>query len=192
MKTKKYGILYFAILTILLSFYGCTNKQSEIQNSLTNTEDAMKFLNGLEGKWIAVLDGDQSTYGFEYILSARDKVIIERLRTDIPTEMLTVYNLDNGILRANHFCQLQNQPNLIAVTSEDEGDLNFLCVGEVGNTKTHDELHMHGYHLMKTDSGIKVWMDMYQDGATAFQSKYELFRVDSERGQELTNLEQKH
>ena len=62
--------------------------------------------------------------------------------------MLTVYNLDNGILRANHFCQLQNQPNLVAVASETEGDLNFLCDGQVGNTKTHDELHMHGYHLM--------------------------------------------
>ena len=48
---------------------------------------------------------------------------------------------------------------------------------------------MHGYHLMKTDSGLKVWMDMYQDGAIVFQNKYELFRVDSERGQELTNLE---
>jgi len=189
MNTKKYGILNLTLLIIFTSICGCTNKKSEIQNSLTNTEDAMRFLKGLEGKWIAVLDNDQSTYGFEYILSARDKVIIERLRTDIPTEMLTVYNLDNGILRANHFCQLQNQPNLIAVTSEDEGDLNFLCVGEVGNTTTHDELHMHGYHLMKTDSGIKVWMDMYQDGAIAFQSRYELFRIDSERGQELANLE---
>jgi len=189
MKIKKHAILYLTLLIILIGISGCTNKKSEIQNSLTNTEDAMQYLKGLEGKWIAILDSDQSKYGFEYILSARDELIIERLRTDIPTEMLTVYNLDNGILRANHFCQLQNQPNLIAVTSEAEGDLNFLCVGEVGNTKTHDELHMHGYHLMKTDSGLKVWMDMYQDGAIVFQNKYELFRVDSERGQELTNLE---
>ena len=189
MKTNKHGIRYLSLLIIFISVFGCANKKSATQNHLTDTKAAINYLKSLEGKWIAILDSDQSKYGFEYILSARDEVIIERLRTDIPTEMLTVYNLDNGILRANHFCQLQNQPNLVAVASETEGDLNFLCDGEVGNTKTHDELHMHGYHLMKTDSGLKVWMDMYQDGEIAFQSRYELFRVESERGQELTNLE---
>jgi len=188
MNAKKQGIPYLTLLIIFTGICGCTNKKSEIQNSLTNTEDAMKYLNGLEGKWIAVLDSDKSKYGFEYISSARDGVIIERLRTDIPTEMLTVYNLDNGLLRANHFCQLQNQPNLIAVDSG-EGDLNFLCDGKVGNTKTHDEFHMHGYHLMKTDSSIKVWMDMYKDGEIMMNNRYELFRVDSERGQELSSLE---
>ena len=189
MKTKKHGKLYLTLLVIFIGIFGCTNNKSEIQNSLANTKDAMKYLKGLEGKWIAVLDSDQSKYGFEYILSARDEVIIERLRTDIPTEMLTVYNLDNGILRANHFCQLQNQPNLIAVASETEGDLHFLCDEQVGNTASHDELHMHGYHLMKNDSSLIVWMDMYKDGAILFENRYELFRVDSQQAQELINLD---
>ena len=183
------AILYLALLIIFIGICGCTNKKSEIKNSLTDTEGAMSYLKGLKGKWIAVLDSDQSKYGFEYILSARDGVIIERLRTDIPTEMLTVYNLDNGILRANHFCQLQNQPNLVAVASETEGDLHFLCDEQVGNTASHNELHMHGYHLMKTDSSLIVWMDMHKDGVLAFESRYELFRVDSEQGRELTILE---
>ena len=187
MNTIRLGILHLTLLTLFLGIFGCTNKKSEIKNSLTDTEDAISYLKGLEGKWVAVLDSDQSKYGFEYILSARDGVIIERLRTDIPTEMLTVYNLDNGILRANHFCQLQNQPNLIAVASETEGDLHFLCDGQVGNTASHDELHMHGYHLMKTDSSLIVWMDMYKDGVLDFESRYELFRVDSPHGRELTN-----
>jgi len=178
MNNKKPRILYLALLMLFLVISGCTNKKPEIQNVLADTENAMRFLNALEGKWIATLDSDQSTYGFEYISSAREGVIIERLRTDIPTEMLTVYNLDNGVLRANHFCQLQNQPNLIAVNSG-EGELNFLCTGEVGNTKTHDEFHMHGYHLIKTDSSIKVWMDMYKDGEVMMNNRYELFRVDS-------------
>ena len=189
MNTRRHGIFYLPLLVIFACFCGCTNKKDKIKNSLTDTEDAISYLQGLEGKWIAVLDNDQSKYGFEYILSARDGVIIERLRTDIPTEMLTVYNLDNGILRANHFCQLQNQPNLIAVASETEGDLHFLCDEQVGNTASHDELHMHGYHLMKTDSSLIVWMDMYKDGAIDFESRYELFRVDSQHGRELTKLE---
>ena len=103
--------------------------------------------------------------------------------------MLTIYNLDDGILRANHFCQLQNQPNLIAVNSEVEGDLHFLCNEQVGNTRSHDELHMHGVHFQKKDSSLVVWMDMYKNGAISFETRYELFRVDSEQGRELTNLE---
>jgi len=103
--------------------------------------------------------------------------------------MLTVYNLDDGTLFANHFCQLQNQPKLIAVNSDIEGDLHFLCDGRVGNTKTHDELHMYGIHFKKEDSSLIIWMDMFKNGSKDFETKYELFIVDSEKGQELINLE---
>ncbi len=103
--------------------------------------------------------------------------------------MLTVYNLDEGILIANHFCQLQNQPKLIAVASNIEGDLHFLCDGQVGSTKSHDELHMHGVHFQQKDSSLIIWMDMYKNGSIDFETKYELFRVDSEKGRELIDLE---
>ena len=56
-----------------------SNNKNEIQDSITNTEDAMSYLRGLEGEWIATLESDNSQYGFEYILSARENVIIERL-----------------------------------------------------------------------------------------------------------------
>jgi hypothetical protein len=178
-------------LLIFIGINGCSNKETETQDSVINTEDSMSYLRGLEGEWIATLEGDNSQYGFEYTLSARDNVIIERLRTDIPTEMLTVYNVEHNILKASHFCQLQNQPKLIAVNSG-EGDINLLCTGEVGNTSSHDEFHMHGYHILKTDTGYKVWMDMYKDGEIMMNNRYELFRIDSERGQELTNLKEKN
>ena len=188
MNRKTRLIKHLALLLILVGISGCKNKKIEIQDSITNTEDAMSYLRGLEGKWIATLENDNSLYGFEYILSARDNVIIERLRTDIPTEMLTVYNVEYNILKASHFCQLQNQPKLIAVNSG-EGDINLLCTGEVGNTANHDEFHMHGYHILKTDKGYKVWMDMFKDGKIVMNNRYELFRVDSEEGQELIDSE---
>ena len=188
MKTKKFVIKHLTLLLILIGISGCTNKKSKIQNSLTNTEDAMSYLRGLEGEWIATYEGDQNLYGFEYILSAHGTIISERIRTNLPTEMLTVYNLDNGILKADHFCQLKNHPKLIAVNSG-EGDINLLCTGEVGNTSNHDEFHMHGYHILKTDKGFKVWMDMFKDGEIVMNNRYDLFKVDSEKGQELINLE---
>ena len=48
---------------------------------------------------------------------------------------------------------------------------------------------MHGYHILKTKKGYKVWMDMFKDGEIVMNNRYELIRVDSERGQELTNLQ---
>jgi len=191
MKTKKNAILYLTLLIIFISFCGCTHKQSETQNQLTYTKDAISYLKGLEGKWI-VQGGEEGIFGWEFDLTSRDGVIIERLKTGTPTEMLTIYNLDDEILRANHFCQLQNQPNLIAVTSEIEGDLHFLCNEQVGNAKSHDELHMHGVHFQKKDSSLVIWMDMYKNGAISFETRYELFRVGSEHGQVLTNLELKY
>jgi len=187
MKTKKYKTLYLTLLVVLISFCGCTEKVSKNRNQLTDTKAAISYLKGLEGKWI-VQGGEEGIFGWEFDLTSREGVIIERLKTGTPTEMLTIYNLDDGVLRANHFCQLQNQPNLIAVTSETEGDLHFLCNEEVGNTRSHNDLHMHGVHFQKKDSSLTVWMDMYKNGAISFETRYKLFRVDSEKGQELANL----
>ena len=125
-------------------------------------------------------------FGWEFDVTSRGSVIIERLKVGTPAEMTTVYHLDNGILLGNHLCQLQNQPNLTAVESETEGDLHFLCDGQVGSTQSHNELHMHGVHFQKKDSSLVIWMDMLEDGEVAFETRYELFRVESERSQELT------
>jgi len=188
MKTKELSILYLMLSIILLLNTGCTNNQTHVSNTLQDTETAINYLKGLEGEWV-VQGGKEGVFGWEFDLTSRDGVIIERLKKGSPTEMLTIYNLDDGILRANHFCQLQNQPNLTAVASEIEGDLHFLCNGQVGDTKSHDELHMHGVHFQKRDSSLVIWMDMYKNGNIAFKTRYELFRADSKQGQALTNLE---
>lgn len=188
MKFLKIGIQYIALFTILISNNSCENKQSEFQNTLTDTETAFNYLKQFEGKWI-VQGGKEGIFRWEFDLTSRDGIIIERLKKGTPTEMLTVYNLDKGILFANHFCQLQNQPKLIAVTSDIEGDLHFLCDGQVGGTNSHDELHMHGVHFQKEESSLIIWMDMHKNGSKDFETKYELFRIESEKGRELINLE---
>jgi len=187
MKIIKTITFYLTLITIFIGISGCINKQYEVQKPLTDTETAINYLKQLEGKWI-VNGGKEGIFEWEFDLTSRDNVIIERLKKGTPTEMLSVYNLDDGTLFANHFCQLQNQPKLIAINSDIEGDLHFLCKGEVGNTKSHDELHMHGVHFKKEDSSLIIWMDMYKNGSVDFETRYELFRIDSEKGQELTKL----
>lgn len=171
----------------LLFLLSCSNRKSKISNLHYDAEKAFNYLKVLEGEWI-VDGGKEGVFRWEFDLTSRDSVIIERLKIGTLTEMLSIYNLDEGILRANHFCQLQNQPNLVAVNSETAGDLHFLCDGTVGSAKSHNELHMHGVHFQKQGESIVIWMDMYKDGVKDFETRYDLFRVDSEKGIELSTI----
>ena len=185
MISKNIKIQFFIISLIVICITACTNKQSEVPTALPDTKFAINYLKGLEGKW--VVQGDkEGVFGWEFDVTSRGRVIVERLKVGTPTEMTTVYHLDNGVLIGNHYCQLQNQPHLTAITSETEGDFHFLCNGKVGNTQSHDELHMHGVHFQKKDKSLLIWMDMFKNGKLDFETRYELFRVDSMRTQEVT------
>jgi hypothetical protein len=137
---------------------------------------ALAYLKALEGEWV-VDGGDEGTFGWEFDVTARGGVVVERLKVGTPTEMTTVYHLDHGTLVASHFCQLGNQPRLTAVTSVVEGDLHFVCDGQVGATASHAELHMHGVHFKRTGESVVIWMDMLENGDVAFQTTYTLRRV---------------
>ena len=131
----------------------CTSNQEHNQNNLQDTETALNYLKGLQGKW-EVRSDKEGIFGWEFDVTSRGKVVIERLKVGTSTEMTTVYNIDKGVLKGSHYCQLQNQPYLTAVNSETDGDLHFLCDGQVGNTNSHDELHMHGVHFKKKENSL--------------------------------------
>lgn len=138
---------------------------------------ALDYLRGLQGRWV-VQGGDEGPFGWEFDVTSREGVVVERLKVGTPTEMATVYHLDDGTLVASHYCQLGNQPRLTAVKSEAEGDLHFVCDGDVGSTESHAELHMHGVHFQKKGDSLLIWMDMLENGEVAFQTTYELVRAD--------------
>ena len=165
---------YLTISLFVLCLACCTKNKPQDHSPLTNNEAALDYLKGLKGEWV-VDGGKEGIFGWEFDVTSRGKVVVERLKTGTPTEMTTVYHLDyleNGNLVGNHYCQLQNQPNLRAVTSEVEGDLHFLCDGSVGSTKSHDELHMHGVHFQKKGSSLMIWMDMHKNGSKDFETRY--------------------
>jgi hypothetical protein len=56
----------------------------------------------------------------------------------------------------------------------------FVCNGEVGNAKSHAELHMHGVHFQKKGDAVLIWMDMVKDGEVAFTTSYELVPADAD------------
>ena len=180
MKSKKIILQLLALSLIFICFSACKEEQGQRQekviDNIQDTEAALNYLKELQGKW-EVNGGDEGVFGWEFDVTSRGNVVVERLKVGTPSEMATVYNIDQGVLKGSHYCQLQNQPHLTAVNSETEGDLHFLCDGQVGNTQSHDELHMHGVHFLKNENSLLVWMDMVENGKVKFETKYELFRV---------------
>ena len=162
---------------VLFNLVACNPRESQTPNQISNAEEAFDYLKELKGEWV-VDGGDEGTFGWEFDVTSRGGVIVERLKVGTETEMATVYHLEEGMLIGNHFCQLQNQPRLAAVESDTEGDLHFLCNGRVGSTRSHNELHMHGVHFQKKDSSLLIWMDMLENEEVAFVTRYELIRVD--------------
>ena len=173
----KFNIPVVLFALIIFCVLDCSPRQSKIPKDISNAEEALEYLKGLKGQWV-VDGGDEGVFGWEFDVTARGGVVVERLKVGTPTEMATVYHIEEGMLIGNHFCQLQNQPRLSAVESDTEGDLHFLCNGRVGSTRSHNELHMHGVHFQKNDSSLLVWMDMLENEEVAFVTRYELFRAD--------------
>ena len=180
MNSKKTVRQLLILSLIIICFVACKKEQEQKQimdnDNIQNAEAALNYLKELQGNW-EVNGGDEGVFGWEFETTSRGNVVVERLKVGTPTEMTTVYNIDKGVLKGSHYCQLQNQPHLTAVNSETDGDLHFLCDGQVGNTQSHDELHMHGVHFKKKENSLLVWMDMVENGKVKFETKYELFRV---------------
>jgi len=168
---KGLTLIMFGSIALLLN--SCQSNSNVESNVEIESSSALKYLKELEGDW-TVDGGDEGTFGWEFDITARGNVIVENLKVGTPAEMTTVYTIDNGKLKANHYCQLNNQPSLMQVNLEKEGDLHFECNGDVGNTQSHDELHMHGVHFRKEDNKVVIWMDMMEKGKISFETKYTL------------------
>jgi hypothetical protein len=170
MVSMRRGLMLIIFGSVALLLNSC---QSDLNNEKIDSSAAFSYLKNLEGSWI-VDGGDEGTFGWEFDITARGNVIVEKLKVGTPAEMTTIYTIDNGNLKANHYCQLNNQPSLMQVNLDIEGDLHFECNGNVGNTQSHDELHMHGVHFMKKDDKVVIWMDMMEKDKVTFETKYTL------------------
>jgi hypothetical protein len=179
-----FGMQILVVGILVFSIANCDNSLAQQVKTETDAgslvgQQAFDYLKGLKGKWV-VDDGVEGKFGWEFDVTSRGSVVIERLKVGTETEMTTVYFLDGGKLHAQHYCQLINRPHLTAVSNAEDGDVHFLCNEKVGGTKSHNELHMHGVHFQKKDDSVLIWMDMVKDGKVAFQTKFKLVRADSD------------
>jgi hypothetical protein len=118
------------------------------------TDPRFEFLRGLEGLWVGEEPhGEMGPSTVEFRVTAGGHAIEEREFAGTPMEMLTVYRMEGKELRATHYCVLGNQPGAVADRRVKDGALKFDCDGKPGNTKSHDDMHVHGWVLRLDDEG---------------------------------------
>ena len=140
---------YFGLL-LLLSSIGFA------QATPPDGDAAFKKLSALVGDWEGHYEWTGGRPGGElkasYYLTGNSSALVENLiMGGVPT-MTTVYHLDNGDLRATHFCAAKNQPRLKAEKIEmTKGTIQFALV-DVTNVKSLAAPFVHGLDVQLADA----------------------------------------
>jgi len=110
-------------------------------------------IKALEGDWYLVsgvrlgkeVEADLENPFITYEVSSAGHSVIEKLFAGQPGEMTSVYYMDEGLLKMDHYCSLGNQPRMFAIPGA-EGEAAF-AVGEVGNFPDEDALYISSHSL---------------------------------------------
>jgi len=124
----------------------------------------LEFLKGLQGSWVGQFD-EMGEQAFEFRVTAGGHAVEEREMLGTPMEMLTVYYLEGDNLIGTHFCMLGNRPRVKATPRVEDNTLTFACNGTPGNSKSHDEEHVHGWSMRLDDDGrLHYSAELVRDG----------------------------
>lgn len=90
----------------IICFNACKKDQKQdyiIKNdNILDVETALNYLKDLSGVW-EVRSETEGVFGWEFDVTSRGNVVLERLKKGTPTEMTTVYNIDDGVLKGAIF-----------------------------------------------------------------------------------------
>lgn len=136
----------------IISIAGCQAPRPS-QQLLSASQQNYERIKSLEGDWYLVsgvrlgkaVEPNDETPFITYEVSSAGHSVIEKLFTGQPGEMTSVYYLDEGLLRMDHYCSLGNQPRMASIPSE-ESWATF-AVTEVGNFPDEDALHISSHSL---------------------------------------------
>jgi hypothetical protein len=110
-------------------------------------DERLEFLKGLQGSWVGQFGDEMGEQRYEFRVTAGGHAVEEREMLGTPMEMLTVYYLEGEDVVGTHFCMLGNRPRVKATTRVENNTLTFACNGTPGNSKSHDEEHVHGWSM---------------------------------------------
>ena len=137
-----------------------------------------EFLKGLAGTWVseASEEGGQPSV-VEFRVTAGGSAIEEREFLGTPMEMVTLYHMDGKDLVATHYCVLGNRPQMKAAKRVVNDTLDFSCNGKPGNTRSHDEQHVHGWSIrLDSDDTMYYSAELVEDGKVTEAPSFVLTR----------------
>src|SRR5688572_17047310 len=97
-------------------------------------------LRKLVGEWAT--EAKPGKVAASWRLTAGGSALLETFLPGSDHEMVTMDAMDGKNLKLTHYCMMGNQPSMTAAKEIQDGVLAFECSG-VGNTKSHDDPHMH-------------------------------------------------
>ena len=87
--------------------------------------ERLKSLTGIWKGTSAEEDGTKHDANVEYSVTSNGSVVVEKLFSGTPHEMISVYHDVNGKLSMTHYCAIGNQPEM-ALTSSTEKEMDFV------------------------------------------------------------------
>ena len=163
--------LALATLTALALASCATSRATHRSYSAGTTPDPRfeRFL-ALEGDWYAVDEDGEPTDQLmtSYEVTAGGSAVLERVFPGSPSEMVTLYHLDNGQLMLTHYCAAGNQPTMRALPCESrppgvEEEVFFHCAGGT-NMRSEEDGHMHDatFRFLGPERFEAIWV--YHEG----------------------------
>jgi len=125
---------------------------------VTNATAAFERLKGLVGTWQA--DTNMGKLQVTYELTSGSHVLLERETGDAQQHnMVTAYYVDGDRLALTHYCELGNEPHMVAhKINLDSGEIVFDFAG-AGNLASRDAKYMHNatIRLVDADHFTGLW-----------------------------------
>jgi hypothetical protein len=145
--------------------------------SATNASSAFEQLKALVGTWQA--DTDMGKLQATYELVSNGHVLLERVNDgSMHHNMITTYYVDGDALALTHYCELGNEPHMVARKINLDGREIIFDFAGSGNLASLNAQHMHAatIRLVDADHFTGAWT-MFENAKPKFTVTAQYARV---------------
>lgn len=152
---------------------------AEPQETGYQASKELERLKALAGKWTGTMktEAGETPFNAEYRVVSGGSVVEERLFTDTPKEMVTMYHDKGGKVALTHYCMLCNQPAMLLKESDGKS-ISFDFDPSSSKIDVEKETHMHALKLSFVDADtLEHQWTLYKDGKSEGAHSFTLKRA---------------
>ena len=160
--------LFILILLTVISCNSIRKQDHSVSNHLDKVDSEFRYehIKELVGDWYlegGVRLGEKVEQNLDnpfvtYSISSGGHSVIEKLFVGQPNEMVSIYYLDNGQLKMDHYCSLGNQPRMVAIPGNQERiDFRIIGLNEFGELEIKDGKKSVSEVIKDVDNNL-IWI----------------------------------